>query len=239
MPVGQWVLLAYRLPREPSTPRIALWRALRRLGVGQLTDDLVALPADSRTREQFEWLAARSHFAGRGAVVRRPVRWPLRAWCWLDRSRPGRTFRGVGRWRSPEDAVGDRREAGAEVCVIVSRSRLRQVRWQVAGGATAAALVAAGLVLSGTPCGPVRQLGRRCSLRSAAPVIRWSATSRSTSWLAIWPVFRSAARCCCSSRARCRRRGGSARRSCGRLLSSLECGTPQRRRTLSRPRGVQ
>src|SRR5438105_13998147 len=55
--VGDWVLLAYRLPREPSTPRIALWRALRRLGVGQLTDGLVALPADSRTREQLEWLA--------------------------------------------------------------------------------------------------------------------------------------------------------------------------------------
>jgi len=55
--VGQWVLLAYRLPREPSTPRIALWRALRRLGAVQLLDGLVALPADSRTREQLDWLA--------------------------------------------------------------------------------------------------------------------------------------------------------------------------------------
>jgi hypothetical protein len=54
---GEWVLLAYRLPREPSTPRIALWRALRRLGAAQVLDGLVALPADSRTREQFEWLA--------------------------------------------------------------------------------------------------------------------------------------------------------------------------------------
>jgi hypothetical protein len=57
VPTGQWVLLAYRLPREPSTPRIALWRALRRLGPVQLLDGLVALPADSRTREQLEWLA--------------------------------------------------------------------------------------------------------------------------------------------------------------------------------------
>ena len=55
--VGQWVLLAYRLPREPSTPRIALWRGLRRLGAVQLLDGLVALPADARTREQLEWLA--------------------------------------------------------------------------------------------------------------------------------------------------------------------------------------
>src|SRR6266516_1918080 len=53
----EWVLLAYRLPREPSTPRIALWRSLRRLGAVQVLDGLVALPADARTREQLEWLA--------------------------------------------------------------------------------------------------------------------------------------------------------------------------------------
>ena len=56
-PRTQWVLLAYRLPREPSTPRIALWRKLKRLGVAQLLDGLVALPLDSRNREQLEWLA--------------------------------------------------------------------------------------------------------------------------------------------------------------------------------------
>jgi Protein ChrB, N-terminal len=54
---AHWVLLAYRLPREPSTPRIAVWRKLRRLGAAQLLDGLVALPLDSRNREQFEWLA--------------------------------------------------------------------------------------------------------------------------------------------------------------------------------------
>jgi hypothetical protein len=54
---AQWVLLAYRLPREPSTPRIAVWRKLRRLGAAQLLDGLVALPLDGRNREQFEWLA--------------------------------------------------------------------------------------------------------------------------------------------------------------------------------------
>src|SRR6266478_2845345 len=69
MPVGEWVLFAYRLPREPSTPRIALWRALRRLGVGQLLDGLVALPADSRTREQVEWLADEVLEAGGEATV--------------------------------------------------------------------------------------------------------------------------------------------------------------------------
>ncbi len=56
-PVSEWVLLAYRLPREPSTPRITVWRKLRRLGAIQLVDGLVALPASAKNREQFDWLA--------------------------------------------------------------------------------------------------------------------------------------------------------------------------------------
>jgi hypothetical protein len=55
--LSEWVLLAYRLPREPSTPRITLWRKLRKLGAVQLVDGLVALPANANTREQFDWLA--------------------------------------------------------------------------------------------------------------------------------------------------------------------------------------
>lgn len=54
---GQWVLLAYRIPREPSTPRITVWRRLRQLGAVQLGDGLVALPLSDDTREQLEWLA--------------------------------------------------------------------------------------------------------------------------------------------------------------------------------------
>src|SRR5437763_16040392 len=67
--VGDWVLLGYKVPREPSTPRIALWRALRRLGAVQVLDGLVALPADSRTREQLEWLADEVVEAGGEASV--------------------------------------------------------------------------------------------------------------------------------------------------------------------------
>jgi len=52
-----WVLLSYKLPREPSNPRVLLWRKLRRLGAAQIVDGLVALPADARTREHFDWLA--------------------------------------------------------------------------------------------------------------------------------------------------------------------------------------
>jgi hypothetical protein len=64
-----WVLLAYRLPREPSRPRIAVWRKLRRLGVIQLLDGLVALPADARTKEQMEWMADEVLEAGGEATV--------------------------------------------------------------------------------------------------------------------------------------------------------------------------
>jgi hypothetical protein len=53
----EWVLLAYRLPREPSTPRITVWRKLRRYGAAQIVDGLVALPATARTREQLQWVA--------------------------------------------------------------------------------------------------------------------------------------------------------------------------------------
>lgn len=66
---GSWVLLSYRLPREPSTPRITVWRKLKRLGVAQLGDGLVALPADARTREHFDWLADEIVDAGGTAGV--------------------------------------------------------------------------------------------------------------------------------------------------------------------------
>lgn len=52
-----WVLLAYRLPREPSTPRISVWRRLRQLGAVQIGDGLVALPLTDDSREQLEWVA--------------------------------------------------------------------------------------------------------------------------------------------------------------------------------------
>jgi hypothetical protein len=64
-----WVLLAYRLPREPSTPRSALWRKLRRLGAAQLLDGLAALPLDARNREQLEWLADEVAEAGGEATI--------------------------------------------------------------------------------------------------------------------------------------------------------------------------
>lgn len=65
----EWVLLAYRMPREPSSPRISVWRRLRRLGAVQVVDGLVALPADARTKEQLEWVADQAVEAGGEAMV--------------------------------------------------------------------------------------------------------------------------------------------------------------------------
>jgi hypothetical protein len=63
------VLLAFRLPRVPSTPRTALWRKLKQLGAAQLGDGLVALPRDGRTQEQLEWLAENVVDAGGEAAI--------------------------------------------------------------------------------------------------------------------------------------------------------------------------
>ena len=54
----EWVFLTYRLPREPSGPRLSLWRAILSLGALQLADGLVALPHSARNLEHFQWLAA-------------------------------------------------------------------------------------------------------------------------------------------------------------------------------------
>lgn len=65
----RWVLLSYRVPREPSTPRIAIWRRLKSHGAVQVGDGLVALPNDARTKEQLEWVASMVHEADGEAIV--------------------------------------------------------------------------------------------------------------------------------------------------------------------------
>jgi hypothetical protein len=65
----RWVMLAYRVPRDPSTRRTAIWRKLKRLGVAHVVDGLVALPFDSRTRESLEWVADDVVAAGGEATI--------------------------------------------------------------------------------------------------------------------------------------------------------------------------
>jgi hypothetical protein len=52
-----WLLCSYRLPREPTRLRLAVWRRLKRVGAVMLHDGLWVLPTDAKTREDFEWLA--------------------------------------------------------------------------------------------------------------------------------------------------------------------------------------
>ncbi len=59
-----WVLLTYTLPREPSAPRVALWRKLKKLGAVLAHDAVWTLPATPATREQVRWLAQEIREAG-------------------------------------------------------------------------------------------------------------------------------------------------------------------------------
>jgi hypothetical protein len=52
-----WILLVYKIPREPTSSRAAVWRKLKRLGALLLHDAVWVLPATDWTREQFQWLA--------------------------------------------------------------------------------------------------------------------------------------------------------------------------------------
>ena len=65
----RWVLLVYRIPREPSRHRVAVWRKLKDLGALYLQDGVAALPEDAVTREQMEWLQLRVREAGGGATL--------------------------------------------------------------------------------------------------------------------------------------------------------------------------
>lgn len=54
----KWLLLAYRIPREPTAGRVYVWRKLKKLGAIPVQDAVWVLPETRRTREQFQWLAS-------------------------------------------------------------------------------------------------------------------------------------------------------------------------------------
>jgi hypothetical protein len=53
-----WLLLVYRIPREPTAGRVFVWRKLKALGAVALQDAVWVLPQTRQTQEQFQWLAA-------------------------------------------------------------------------------------------------------------------------------------------------------------------------------------
>jgi len=57
-PLCEWLLLHYKIPPEPSAPRVYVWRKLKRMGAILYQDAAWVLPCNPRTKEQFQWLAA-------------------------------------------------------------------------------------------------------------------------------------------------------------------------------------
>lgn len=56
--VQEWLLLHYKIPREPTSRRVYTWRKLKRMGALLLHDAIWILPSNARTLEQFQWLVA-------------------------------------------------------------------------------------------------------------------------------------------------------------------------------------
>jgi len=56
--MGSWLIFLYKVPHEPSTNRVYIWRRLKRLGAIMLQDAAWALPMMSTNLEQLQKLAS-------------------------------------------------------------------------------------------------------------------------------------------------------------------------------------
>ena len=54
----KWLFLIYKIPREPSSKRVYIWRKLKMLGAFALQDAVFVMPYSEKSFEQFHWLAA-------------------------------------------------------------------------------------------------------------------------------------------------------------------------------------
>jgi hypothetical protein len=65
-----WLVFSYSLSaRSGSTPRVTLWRRLRRLGAISPTGSVYILPANEESQEAFQWLAQEIQQAGGETVI--------------------------------------------------------------------------------------------------------------------------------------------------------------------------
>jgi hypothetical protein len=120
----EWLLLAYRMPREPSTPRIAVWRKLGGLGVAKLGDGLVGLPADARSQERLEWIADEVTEAGGEATLWKATLMSATAERALAQTMAAAV---AAEYRSLTAAAGEARAAGSVKDQTVARLR-RELR---------------------------------------------------------------------------------------------------------------
>ena len=55
---ARWLVLTWRLPASSSsTPRVATWRSLQRLGAVSLTPGAAIVPFSEHLQEQLDWIA--------------------------------------------------------------------------------------------------------------------------------------------------------------------------------------
>ncbi len=54
-----WLLLVYRVPTEPASRRVAIWRDLKRLGALYLQQCVCILPRREEVREELERIVAK------------------------------------------------------------------------------------------------------------------------------------------------------------------------------------
>jgi hypothetical protein len=107
-----WLLCSYKLPRDPSRLRLAVWRRLQRLGALMLHDGLWTLPGDAATREAFEWLAEDIEERGGRAML-----WEARSLAPAQDAIVTRMFRA---------AADERYAALAEAAVQLARLAVRK-----------------------------------------------------------------------------------------------------------------
>lgn len=53
-----WLLLVYKVPPKPTSSRVYVWRKLKKLGALLWHDSVWILPANAKSKEHFQWLAA-------------------------------------------------------------------------------------------------------------------------------------------------------------------------------------
>jgi hypothetical protein len=64
-----WLLFLYKVPHEPSTHRIYVWRKLKKFGAIRLYDAAWILPMTAHSLKQFQWLKARVKNLGGDSLV--------------------------------------------------------------------------------------------------------------------------------------------------------------------------
>jgi hypothetical protein len=117
-----WLLCSYRLPREPSRLRLAIWRRAKRLGAILLHDAVWALPADGKTREDFGWLAEEIEERGGSVMV-----WEARSVPALQDAEVIRRFRA-----DADERYAELGQAAARLLKAAKPGRLSPARLELA-----------------------------------------------------------------------------------------------------------